>query len=79
MNQDHDDIAYLDTMNEVLGIVLLYVNKACDAQDDVMMGTYLKMSSRALRDALQIYRDHLAQNRAEMKQGEKTNDNDLPH
>ena len=67
-----NDVAYLDTMFEVLGLVVTFAEKAQDAEDDVTMGTYLRLSSRSLRCALEIYRDRLAQNRAEIEQGEKS-------
>ena len=68
---ESDDVAYLDTMNEVLEMVLEYVAAAQRAENDVTMGVYLRMASRSLRCALEIYGDHLAQNRAEMEQGEQ--------
>lgn len=67
------DIAYLDTMNEVLVMALEFLEEARNAKDDVMMGAYLKMASRSLRCAMEIYGDRLARNRAEMKQGENLN------
>ena len=70
----NDDVAYLDTMEEVLWMTLEFVDKARHAQDDVTLGAYLKMALRAMRCALEIYRDHLAQNRAEIEQGEKSDD-----
>ena len=70
MSESHD-YSYLDTMNEVLGMVAEHVELARHARDDVMMGAYLRMASRAMRTALEIYGDHLAQNRAEMEQGEQ--------
>ena len=66
---ENDDIAYLDTMNEVLVMTLEFLEEARNSQDDVRMGAYLKMASRSLRCAMEIYGDRLAQNRAEMKQG----------
>lgn len=72
VSQDRDsDYLYLDTMDEVLSMVSDYVESARNAQDDVIMGAYLRMASRALRTALEIYGDHLAQNRVEMELGEK--------
>ena len=78
MKRDNDvfsynesDFAYLDTMDEVLEMVFEFAEEARQSQDDVRMGSYLKMASRALRCALEIYRDRLAQNRAEMELKEK--------
>jgi hypothetical protein len=65
------DIAYLDTMDEVLTMTLEFLEEARLSQDDVRLGAYLKMASRSMRCALEIYGDHLAQNRVEMEQGEK--------
>jgi hypothetical protein len=67
------DIAYLDTMNEVLAMTLEFLEEARNSHDDVRMGAYLKMASRSLRCAMEIYGDHLAQNRVEMKRGENLN------
>ena len=69
----NDDVAYLDMMNEVLVMTLEFIEEARYSQDDVRMGAYLRMASRSMRCALEIYRDRLAQNRAAMKQGEKLN------
>jgi hypothetical protein len=65
------DIAYLDTMNEVLVMTLEFLEEARQSKDDVRMGAYLKMASRSMRCALEIYGDRLAQNRAAIKQGEE--------
>lgn len=67
-----NDIAYLDTMNEVLVMTLEFLEEARTAHDDVMMGAYLKMASRSMRCALEIYGDRMTQNRVAMKQGEQT-------
>ena len=66
------DIAYLDTMNEVLEMTAQFVEEARQSQDDTRLGAYLKMASRCMRCALEMYGEHLAQNRAEMEQGEKS-------
>jgi hypothetical protein len=65
------DYPYLIAMEEVLTQVLEFAERARNAKDDVMMGVYLKMTSRAVRCALEIYGEHLAQNRVEMERGEK--------
>lgn len=67
--------AYRDTMDEVLGLALEFLEKAQQAaadDDDMRVDAYLKMASRTLRCALEIYGDRLAQNRVEMEQGEKS-------
>jgi hypothetical protein len=69
------DVAYLDTMDEVLELVLEFTERARQAQDDVMLESYLKLASRSLRCALEMYGEHLAQNRVEMKLGEPVNEN----
>ena len=68
----NDDIAYLDTMNEVLVMTMECLEEARCSQDDVRLGAYLKMASRAMRCALEMYSEKLAQNCADMKQGVKT-------
>ena len=68
-----NDVVYLDTMNEVLVMTLGFLEDARTARNDVRMGAYLKMASRSLRCAMEIYGDHLSANRAEMKQGENLN------
>ncbi len=46
-----------------------FAEAARNAEDDVTLGVYLKMASRSLRCALEMYGEHLAQNRDEMKHG----------
>ena len=72
---NESDFGYLNTMDEVLELVLEFAERARQAQDDVMIGAYLKMASRSLRCALEMYGEHLAQNRDEMKMGEPVNEN----
>lgn len=43
-----------------------FVEQARQSQDDVRLGAYLKMASRCMRCALEIYGEHLEQNRREM-------------
>ena len=52
-----------------------FIEASRHADDDVMMGSYLKMASRCLRCALEMYGEHLEQNRSEMKHGEPVNEN----
>jgi hypothetical protein len=68
------DVAYLDTMDEVLELVLYFAECARHTQDDVALDNHLKMASRSLRCALEMHGEHLAQ-RAGMKQGEPVNEN----
>ena len=65
------DYPGLDTLYEILAETQEYLDEALQSHDDVRMGVYLGLAVRALKSASLIYRDHLAQNRAEMKQGEK--------
>ena len=60
------DFPYLATMGEVLEMTAEYVEEARASQDDVRLGAYLKLTSRALRCALELYGEHLAENRSEM-------------
>ena len=41
-NRERSDVAYLDTMHEVLEMVIEYAEKAQQSQDDVTMGAYLQ-------------------------------------
>ena len=66
------DVAYLDTMYEVLDLVIIFAAHAQEARDDVMLDAYLKLASRSLRCALEMHGEHLARNLAEMQQGEKS-------
>ena len=56
-----NDIAFLDTMDEVLGMTVQFVEEARQSNDDVVLGAYLKMASRCLRCALEMYGEHLIQ------------------
>ena len=55
----NDDVAYLDMMNEVLVMTLEFIEEARYSQDDVRMGAYLRMASRSMRCAMEIYGDRL--------------------
>ena len=65
---------FLATMGEVLQMTAEYVEEARASQDEVRLGAYLKMASRSLRCALEIYGERLNQNRADIQQGEQVND-----
>ena len=56
-----DDIAYLSTMDEVLEMTLEFVEEARQSEDDVRLGVYLRMASRCMRCALEMYGEHLKQ------------------
>lgn len=62
------DIAYLDTMNSVLVLALEFIDDARSSEGDARMGINLRMASRALRCAMELYADRLAQIRAEAEQ-----------
>ena len=59
--RESPDVAYLDTVFEVLELVIVFAQKAQEAQNDVMLDSYLKMASRSLRCALEMHGEHLAQ------------------
>jgi hypothetical protein len=46
---------YAVTMNEVLEIVVEHIDKVQNTSDLLRQGVHLKMASRALRCALEIY------------------------
>ena len=71
MSERPSDFAYLDTINEVLTMVIEFAEEARNSDDDARMGAYLKMMMRCSRCAAELYGEHLAQNRAEMERGEK--------
>ena len=71
LDPEDRDFVYLVSIGEVLERLAEYVEEARHAPDDVMMKTWLRMSTRVLREACVIYGEHLADNRAEMQQGEK--------
>jgi hypothetical protein len=54
-----DNYPFLDTMNEVLEMTAEFVEEARQSSDDVRLGAYLKMASRCLRCALEMYGEHL--------------------
>jgi hypothetical protein len=62
-------------MNEVLNKAIEEIEEARFSDEDIQVGFHLGQAIRALKTAALIYRDHLAQNRAEMKQGESANEN----
>lgn len=70
MSERPSDFAYLDTMNEVLTMAIEFAEEARNSEDDARMGAYLRMASRCLRCAMELYGEHLALNRAEMKRSD---------
>jgi hypothetical protein len=68
-----DDLAYLDTMNEVLLLALEALDNAREEGQHARMGTYLWMAGRCLQTAVEIYENRRALSiGAEPKQGENT-------
>ena len=66
------DTAYLDAMDEVLFMVLEFVEQARYSDDDVaLVESYLKMASRSLRCALKSMVIAWRENRAAMEQRSK--------
>jgi hypothetical protein len=65
MDESDDGLTYpyAITMNEVLEIVVEHIDKVLNTDDMVKQGVHLKMASRAMRCALEIYGDWSA-NRA---------------
>ena len=68
-NDNLSDFAYLDTVDEVLRLVMFYCEEARHSQTQLAIGVNLKMASRAMRCALELYGDHSEQKRKE-KQSE---------
>ena len=71
MAEKLSDFAYLDTMNDVLSLVIGFAEEARNAPDDARLGIYLKVASRCLRCAIELYGERLEN---EMKQGEENDD-----
>jgi len=51
------DFGFAVTMDEVLNLVLEHSELARQADNPLVMGVHLKMASRAMRCALEIYGD----------------------
>ena len=51
------DYLWLTTMHDVLELVIGHCEQAEQAQDRLTMGVHLKMASRAMRTALELYGD----------------------
>ena len=59
MEESDDGLSYpyAVTMNEVLEIVVEHIDEVLNTDDMVKQGVHLKMASRAMRCALEIYGD----------------------
>jgi hypothetical protein len=53
------DYPWLLTMYETLELVIVHCGYAQNAQDERTLGLHLKMASRAMRCALELYGDRL--------------------
>jgi len=53
------DYPWLLTIYETLELVIAHCDQAENAQDERTLGLHLRMASRAMRCALQLYGDHL--------------------
>ena len=53
------DFAFFLTMSEVLELVMDHTEAARNAGDNQLLGIHLKMASRAMRCALEIYGSHI--------------------
>ena len=54
------DYAFYLTMNEVLEMVVVHCELARNCENDVSMEVHLKMASRAMRCALEVYGERFA-------------------
>ena len=53
------DFAFFLAMNETLELVMDHTELARNASDNQLLGIHLKMASRAMRCALEIYGSHI--------------------
>jgi hypothetical protein len=63
--EDDIDFAFYLTMYEVLEEVIVHCGQAQNCTNDHMLEAHIKMASRAMRCALQVYLDRLEE--AEMQ------------
>jgi hypothetical protein len=49
------EFGYMVAIDEALGLVVLYTQMAREDVDPAPMGVHLKMASRAMRSALELY------------------------
>jgi hypothetical protein len=54
-------------LNETLDLVMEHCELARNASEDLVMGVHLKMASRAMRSALEIYGSHIGAQTKETK------------
>ena len=66
------DFAYHDTMDEILRLAMGFMHRARQSQDDIAVRSYLWGAGRCLQEAVTIYDNRQAQNRAAIEQGEKS-------
>ena len=69
-NDSLSDFAYLDTLDEVLRLVMFHCEEARHSQTQLKFGVNLRMASCAMRHALKLYGDH-----SEQKWKEKQSEN----
>ena len=65
------DFVFASAIDEVLELVGYFAEQARQSEGEVELGVYLKMGSRCMRCAMEMYGELLAGNRAEIEQGEK--------
>jgi hypothetical protein len=65
--QGDRDFAFYSTMDEVLLMAREHLELARHAPNDVLLGSYLRITARTMRCALEIYLDRLAANATELK------------
>jgi hypothetical protein len=56
---DSDDYPWLLTLDEVLCLSIEHMEIARQSHTELMIGVHLKMASRAMRCALELYGDRL--------------------
>ena len=71
---ESSDYLFLAELDQVLDMTAEFIDKARHADTPVTIGAYLKMASRAMRCALEIYGERLGQNPTvlKMEQGEQS-------
>ena len=62
------DFAFASTMDEVLELAADFILEARQSGDEVKLGMYLKLASRCVRCALEMYGDRLADHEAQLKE-----------
>jgi hypothetical protein len=59
VSRDSEEYGFNLAMYEALELVIEHCEKAKDAEGALPLGVQLKMASRAMRCALEIYEDHI--------------------